>query len=72
MKFILSKNLKQMLTKGEVCTVLDVSIPTLDKLIRVHRLPCVRIGRRMRFNPNDIEKWLKEHSEESQLGDKNA
>lgn len=40
---------------------LNVSIPFIRKLVRSRSIPCFRIGNRLRFDLNEIDKWLENH-----------
>lgn len=45
----------------EVCKMLNITRPTLDKL-RKEGLPYINVGRNIRFNKEEVIQWLKENS----------
>ncbi len=50
----------RLLTVDEMADLLHVSRPTLYRLIRIGALSPVRIGRRFRFEPAEIRRYLDE------------
>lgn len=48
-----------MLTKQEVMEWLKVSLTTIDRLMK-QGMPYTKIGKAVRFEKEDVEKWLKE------------
>lgn len=47
--------------------ILKISAPsTLWHYIRGHRLPAMRIGKKLLFNKEKLEKWLKDQERESE------
>lgn len=46
-------------TREEVCRLLKISLPTLDKIARNNELPVKRIGKRYLFSREDVEAALK-------------
>jgi excisionase family DNA binding protein len=46
--------LDPLLTIDEVATMLRLSTKTVRRL----RIPCVRLGRAIRFRPSDVERFL--------------
>ena len=49
-----------MLNKEELAKELNISVPMVNKLMR-QGMPYYKIGSKLvRFNPEDVEKWLKE------------
>lgn len=46
------------LTYPEVADLLRVSQRTVRDWVRFHDLPCVRIGRAVRFRPEAVGRWL--------------
>ena len=37
---------------------LRISPGTLDKLVKKHELPCIKLERKVLFRKNDVEAWL--------------
>jgi excisionase family DNA binding protein len=51
--------LNRLLTRSEVCKLLDVSKPTLDIFRRSGRLPEIRLSpRAIRFRREDVEAFI--------------
>lgn len=44
----------QLLSIEDVARILNVSVPTVRRLVDAGRLPVMRIGRQLRFSPKDI------------------
>lgn len=55
---------EKMLTKQEICEWLNISMPTIDRLMK-QGLPHLKIGKAVRFERDDVKRWLEE-----QQGDK--
>lgn len=53
--------MEELLTKEELCRWLKISRPTVDRW-RKQGLPFIKTGRLVRFDKNDVLKWLKENS----------
>ena len=47
-----------LLTPQEVAALLRVSLPTVYRLARERALPCVGIGRSVRFRGEDVERYV--------------
>ena len=45
-------------TCREAATALHVSERTLWALTKEGKIPCVRIGRAVRYDPEDIKRWI--------------
>ena len=54
----LTSPLEPLLTLGEVAALLRVSNKTVQRLVATRRLPCVRIGRRVRFTSADVFRFV--------------
>jgi len=52
-----------LLTTAEVAQFLAVSERTVKRLIARRRLPCVRIGRSVRFQRQAVFRWLEARQE---------
>jgi excisionase family DNA binding protein len=50
--------LQPLLTAGEVAALLRLSGKTIQRLVASRRLPCVRIGRRVRFTVADVFRFV--------------
>ena len=53
-----SRTVEQLLTLREVAALLQLSDKTLRRLVAARRLPCVRLGRQLRFAQSDIVRWV--------------
>jgi len=49
---------KQLLTPDEVAEMLHIARKTVVVMAREQRIPCIRIGRLVRFDSNDIDRWI--------------
>ncbi|MBO7430258.1 MAG: helix-turn-helix domain-containing protein [Spirochaetia bacterium] len=54
----------KLLSVGEVAAALQVKISTVYQYVNAGKLPCVKVGRRIRFKEEDIEAWIKSNSRE--------
>lgn len=52
------KDKKQLLKPDEVASMLQVARKTVVVMAREGRLPCIRIGRLVRFDSMEIERWI--------------
>lgn len=50
-----------LITSREAATLLSISERTLWTLTNKGDLPCVRIGRSVRYDPRDLEVWIERH-----------
>lgn len=50
--------LQPLLTIGEVAALLRVCDKTVQRLVATRRMSCVRIGRRIRFVPADVFRFV--------------
>lgn len=52
-----------LLTPGEAAELLSVRISWIYSAVREGKLPCVRLGRHIRFVRSELERWvLAQHS----------
>ncbi len=52
-----------LLTARELAQRWSVSEKTLRRWMAAERLPCVRVGRLVRFDPGDVSRWLSARKE---------
>ena len=52
------KGKKQLLTPNEVAEMLQIACKTVVVMAREQRIPCIRIGRIVRFDPAEIDRWI--------------
>ena len=50
--------MEKLLTPPEVAELLSLKLSTVYSLVASGRLPCVRIGGRIRFDPDDLLRWV--------------
>jgi len=50
----------RLLNKKDVCKLLLISEPTLNRLLRAGRIRPVKIGRRVLFEEEEIERFIEE------------
>ena len=53
---------KTLMTLQEVAEVLRVSVHTVKKLAATGKLPCVKVGRRRLFRPEDVHRYIVGHT----------
>lgn len=51
-------SVERLLTLPELAEHLQLSEKTIRRMIAGGRLPCVRLGRQLRFLPGDVFRWL--------------
>jgi len=49
---------KPLLTPDEVAAMLRIARKTVVVMAREERIPCIRIGRFVRFDPAEIDRWI--------------
>lgn len=52
-----------LMTLREVAATLQVSEKTVRRLVASRRLPCLRVGRQLRFAPSDLLRWVSARTE---------
>jgi len=52
------KGKKQLLTPDEVAEMLQIARKTVVVMAREERIPSIRIGRFVRFDPAEIDRWI--------------
>jgi excisionase family DNA binding protein len=57
------RELQPLLTLPEVAVLLRLSEKTIRRLLAARRLPCVRLGRQLRFVQSDIVRWVSARKE---------
>ena len=55
--------LERLLTLAEVADLLRLSEKTVHRLVSARRMPCVRVGRSVRFVSGDVLRWLSARKE---------
>jgi len=50
-----------LLCPHEAATLLSVKPSWVYEAVRAHRIPCLRVGRHIRFTRAMLEQWLAEH-----------
>lgn len=51
-----------LLSVSDVAKSLRISCQMVYKLVAIHELASIRIGKAIRFNPDDINAWIQIHS----------
>lgn len=49
------------LTVADLATALSCSTDKIYGLVKTGRIPCIKIGSMIRFEPTQIEKWIDDH-----------
>jgi excisionase family DNA binding protein len=52
---------RRLLRLREVAEYLGLSLDTVHRMCRDGRLPYVRIGRRIRIEPEELARWVAQH-----------
>ena len=50
----------RLLTPAEAAGLLAVKTSWIYEAVRTHRLPCLRLGKHIRFTQDMLERWLEE------------
>jgi hypothetical protein len=50
----------KLITKNELCEFLKVSKSKIDLMIKQNNIPYLKIGKNVRFEFDDLKKWLDE------------
>jgi len=53
--------MEELLTLKEVAQLLRLSPQTVYKLIQENTLIGIKVGNQWRFNPQQVQEWLKQH-----------
>ena len=53
----------RLMTLVEVADYLRVSAKTIRRLVAGRKLPCIRLGRVLRFQPADVDRWVEARKE---------
>lgn len=48
----------QLITAKQMAELLQVKKSRVYELVRIELIPCVRLGRQLRFDPKAIEQWI--------------
>ena len=54
----MKKPTKELLTPDEVAAMLRIARKTVITMAREMRIPCIRIGRFVRFDHGEIQRWI--------------
>jgi len=54
---------EQLLTLRDLAQTLQVSETTIRRMVAKRRLPCLRVGRQLRFAPDALSRWLSAREE---------
>lgn len=53
---------QKLLSVKELAEALGISVHTVYAWVSCGRLPCVKVGTRTLFDPQEIERWVRERS----------
>ena len=59
--------MEHLLNVQEAAQLLGLRPPTLYKMVCLRRIPYVKLGRRLLFNPEKLRQWVHENSREPAL-----
>jgi len=54
----MNKQTKSLMTTLEVCDLLSIKMSRLRTMVFKKEIPVIRLNRLLRFDPDEIEKWL--------------
>ena len=54
-------NHRKLLTPDEVAEMLRIARKTVVVMAREERIPCIRVGRFVRFDRAEIDRWINSH-----------
>lgn len=57
-----------ILTPEQLCERLQITKPSLYKLVHLRKVPYAKIGKRLRFDEEKIERWIEEKTVEAVNG----
>ncbi|MCZ6799423.1 MAG: helix-turn-helix domain-containing protein [Nitrospirae bacterium] len=55
-------NLKHLLTIQQAAQITGVSITTLYKWVSHRKIPYIKMGRLVKFDPSKLEEWIKQQT----------
>ena len=55
-----SKPTWEYLSRKEVCKILKISLPTLDRMVKESQVKSYRLGRKVRFRSDEVEQSVRE------------
>ena len=58
---------QRRVTKQEIAVICGVSTRTIDRWVKRHGLPCLKIGTLTRYRVCDVEAWVREHDPSREL-----
>jgi excisionase family DNA binding protein len=58
-----AQRLEQLLTITEAAALLRLHERTIRRMVASRRMPCVRLGRQLRFSPIALSRWLQAREE---------
>ncbi len=58
-----ARQLHPLMTLRQVSEFLGIHPKTLQRMAAQHRFPCVRLGKRLRFDRSDVLQWVSERKE---------
>jgi len=60
-------NRKHLLNKRQVADYLGLKVYTIDAWVSQHRIPYIKLGRLVRFDPDEINKWIEKQRVEPRI-----
>ena len=54
----MKRDVSRLMTPDEIAAVLRIARKTVIAMARERRIPCVRIGRFVRFDQGEIQRWI--------------
>ena len=52
----------KMLTPDQMCSLLEITKPSLYKLVHLRKIPFQKVGKRLRFPEEKINAWINDNT----------
>jgi excisionase family DNA binding protein len=52
-----------LFTRHTLAAYLDLHVNTIDRLVKRGEIPAYRVSRKLRFYPEDVERYIRDHRE---------
>ena len=54
----MKRDVSRLMTPDEIAAVLRIARKTVITMAREGRIPCIRVGRFVRFDQGEIQRWI--------------
>ena len=59
---LIGKVKMQLVTIQQAARITGLAVDTIYKMKSQRRIPCVKLGGRLLFDPAELDKWIKQHT----------